>query len=154
MDSRHQRNICQIVHKFFTKFKKIYKIHTKLLQPEGAAPGTPVHTRPQAIRNGAGLSHRKKRREQRLCSTLGQPTWPPRAVPLSFAHVHAALLDGEHAPWASRPPTRLPREKPWGTTRATTRPNLSGWFSIDGWGRTGEEDRTPSDGKKTVERCP
>ena len=46
MDSRHQRNICQIVHKFFTKFKKIYKIHTKLLQPEGAAPGTPVHTCP------------------------------------------------------------------------------------------------------------
>ena len=81
MDSRHQRHICQIVHKFFTKFKKIYKIHTKLLQPEGTPPGTPVHTRPQAKRNGAGLSRRKKRREQRLCSTLGQPARPPTSSP-------------------------------------------------------------------------
>ena len=81
MDFRHQRNICQIVHKFFTKFKKIYKIHTKLLQLEGAAPGTPVHTRLQAKRNGVGLSCRKKRREQCLCSTLGQSARPPTSSP-------------------------------------------------------------------------
>jgi hypothetical protein len=53
--------------------KKIQN-HTKLLQLEGAAP---VHTRSQAKRNSAGLSRRKeaerKRREQCLCSTLGQP---------------------------------------------------------------------------------
>ena len=79
MDSRHQRNICQIVHKFFTKFRKIYKIHTKLLQQEGAAPETSVHTRPQAKRNGAGLSRRKKRREQR--TTLGQPAWASTSSP-------------------------------------------------------------------------
>ena len=81
MDSRHQRNIYQIIHKFFTKFKKnIQNPHKTAATGRGGA-ATPMHTRPQAKRNGAGLSRRKKRREQRLCSTLGQPAWAPTSSP-------------------------------------------------------------------------
>jgi hypothetical protein len=47
MDSRHQKNNI----KLFINFKK--KIHTKLLQPEGAMP---AHTHSQAKQNSAGLS--------------------------------------------------------------------------------------------------
>ena len=96
MDSR-QKKICQIIHKFFTKFKIIYKIYTKLLQPEVAAPRTPVHTRPQAKRNDADLSRRKNEGSSASAPLLVNRRGPPRAVPLSFAHVHTALLGGGHA---------------------------------------------------------
>jgi hypothetical protein len=125
MDSRHQKNII----KLFTNFLK-NKIHTKLLQPEGVVL---AHTRSQQNETAPASHTERKRREQRLCSSLGQPAWAPRALPLSFAHVHAALLGGGHeACLGEQAAYAFPREKPWGTAGATTRPKLSGWFSIDG----------------------
>jgi len=132
MDSRHQRNIYQIVHKFFTKFKKYTKFTQNCCNRKGRRRGRPCTRVPRQNETAPASHVERNGGSSAFAPLLVNQCGPPRAVPLFFAHVHAALLGGGHAAWTSRPPTWLPREKPWGTAGATTRPKLSDWFSIDG----------------------
>ena len=52
MDSRHQRNICQIIHKFFTNLKKYIKSSQNFEMPCHAA-ATDVNTG-EGIASGLG----------------------------------------------------------------------------------------------------
>jgi len=126
---KYMSNCSQILHK---NSKKYTKSTQNCCNRKGRRRGRPC-TRVPRQNETAPASHAEINGwSSASAPLLVNRRGPPRAVPLSFAHGHAALLGGGHAAWASRPPTRLPREKPWGTVGATTRSKLSGWFSIDG----------------------
>ena len=97
----------EIYVKLFIKLKKKQNPHKTAATGRGGAGDARAHvSRVPRQNETAPASHAERNGGSSASHPLlvDQPG-PPRAVPLSFAHGHAALLGGGHAAWASRPPT-------------------------------------------------